>query len=122
LRPVAAGRCGGIDSPDRKEESKMPRDITVTLYKFDELSPEAKARACDDWRNAVHGYDWGDESLESIKAFCAQFDIELTDWTIGAFTYYSYRLSDYGNSNIRGGKLSDLTRENRSEERRVGKA
>jgi hypothetical protein len=89
----------------------MPRDTILTLYKFEELSESAKEKARDWWRDGIE-FAWTDEGLESIKAFCAQFGIKLTDWSVGPYYPYSYRLSDYDNSNFRGIKLRDLTREN----------
>jgi hypothetical protein len=89
----------------------MPRDMIVKVYQFDELSESAKENARDWWRNGMD-FAWCDESKDSIRAFCAQFGIELRDWNIGPFYPIDYRLSEYDNSNFRGMKLSQFTREN----------
>jgi hypothetical protein len=90
----------------------MPRQETVTLtyYRFEELSDSAKERARDWWKSG-HGFSWNDESLDSIKTFCARFGIRLLDWRVGPYYPISYRLSEYDNSNFRGVKLKTLTRE-----------
>lgn len=90
----------------------MARDMTVTLYKFEELSERAKENARDKWRNNSDVLAWGEESRESIEAFCNQFGIKLLYWSVGPYTYYNYKLSEYDNSNFRGVNLKSLEREN----------
>lgn len=89
----------------------MARDITVTLYKFDELSEKAKEKARDCWRDGMD-FSWGSESRESIEAFCNQFGIKLLYWSVGPYIYYNYKLSEYDNGNFRGINLKSLEREN----------
>lgn len=89
----------------------MPRDTVVTVYTFDELPTEkAKEAARIWWRNGID-FSWSDESLDSIKAFCAQFGVKLSDWSVGPYASFHYR-ADHDNSSFRGVKLRDLTREN----------
>jgi hypothetical protein len=89
----------------------MPRDIVMTVYTFDELPTEkAKEAARDWWRDGIDS-SWSDESLDSIKAFCAQFGVKLSDWSVGPYAPFHYR-ADHDNSNFRGVKLRDLAREN----------
>lgn len=88
----------------------MPKDVTVKVYRFEELSDDAKEIARDWWRNGME-FSWGDESLDSIRAFCAQFGIRLRNWNIGPFCPVDYELSEYDNSNFRGMKLRDFERE-----------
>jgi hypothetical protein len=85
------------------------RTATVEIYAFDELSDDAKARARNWWR-AGFEYSWHDESLASVKAFCAHFGVRLTKWEIGAYSPYSYS-TDADNSHFRGRKLRDFDRE-----------
>jgi hypothetical protein len=89
----------------------MPRDMLIQVYQFDELSESAKERARDWWRDGME-FAWRDESLDSIRTFCAQFGIELRAWSIGPYYPIDYSLSEYGNANFRGMKLRDFTREN----------
>jgi hypothetical protein len=90
----------------------MPREVTFKFYKFEELSESAKDFARDWWRNTSDCISWNQESKESIVAFLDQFGIELRDWNIGPHQAIYYRLSDYDNSNFRGMKLKQFTREN----------
>ena len=91
----------------------MPREISVTLYKFDELPTEkAKEMARDWWRSIDTDLAWSKESRQSIEAFCEQFGIRLLDYQVGPYSPFYYRLSDYDNSNFRGVKLKGLKREN----------
>jgi len=58
------------------------KTIEMTVYQFDELDDAAKQRARD-WYIQGMEYPWFNESLDSIRAFCAEFGIELKDWSIG---------------------------------------
>lgn len=89
----------------------MPKDVTIQVFKFVELSESAKERARQWWRDGME-FAWSDESLDSIRAFCAQFGIKLRGWNIGPYFPIDYMLSDYDNSNFRGMKLRQFTREN----------
>jgi hypothetical protein len=86
------------------------KTATVNIYKFEELSDDAKEKARQWWRTDLD-YPWHDESLASIKTFCEFFGVKLTDWSIGAFTYYNYK-TDATNENFRGLKLKNFNRDN----------
>ena len=85
------------------------RTATVQIYKFNELSDEAKENARE-WYKTNLDYPWFDESLNSIKAFCDHFGVSVKDWSIGAFCP-SYLTTDATNSNFRGVKLKSIDRE-----------
>jgi len=89
----------------------MPRDIVTTLYTFEELPTEKAKETARDWWRYKREFAWSDESLESIKAFCAQFNVKLERWSIGAYYPIDYHLSEYGNDNFRGLRLSQFERE-----------
>ena len=89
----------------------MPKDVTIQVFKFDELSESAKENARDRWRDGME-FAWRDEAKDSIRAFLGQFGIKLTEWNVGPYQPFSYRLSEYDNSNFRGMKLRDFEREN----------
>ena len=90
----------------------MPREITITLYQFDELPTEkAKERARDWWRSSGTDLAWSEESRQSIEVFCGQFGIRLLDYQVGPYNPFYFRLSDYDNSNFRGVSLTGLERE-----------
>jgi len=86
------------------------KTATVTIYKFEELSDDAKERARQWWRDTMD-YGWHDESLDSVKTFCAFFNVKLTYWQVGAFMPYEYK-TDATNENFRGLKLKDFDRDN----------
>ena len=85
------------------------RTATIELYKFDELSDDAKEIARSDYRQHVD-YPWFDDALKSIKAFCDHFGVSVKDWEIGAFSP-SYLTTDANNANFRGIKLKSIDRE-----------
>ena len=53
--------------------------ITITAYSFEELSPQAQLRAIDAERcnRYEHETPWASEYMDSLKAFCDAFSIEL---------------------------------------------
>ena len=53
----------------------------MAVYRFAELSEQAKQHAKDEYANAV-GYDWGHEAMGSLRAIARHFGGELTDWSI----------------------------------------
>lgn len=87
----------------------MSKQMSVTVYSFDELSEAAKDKARQWWLDGME-YSWGEESRESIEAFCQYFGISLKSWCVDAWSY-DYSLSQYGNDNFRGMKLSHFDRE-----------
>ena len=81
------------------------RTVNVQLYDFNELSPTAKQHARDHYRNNME-YAWCDDSIGSIKAFCAKFGVELTDYSVDS-CWFSYK-TNAANDNFRGVKLRDI--------------
>lgn len=71
------------------------RTETITLYKFDELSDDAKKRARDRYREkqAQWGLDWHGETIGSLKAL---FDhcsgVKLTDYEISLCSHSFLRV------------------------------
>lgn len=74
---------------------------TITTYDFSELNEKAQQKACEDYRSKAFEYAWQDESHESLNAFCALFNIKVTDWSIGTYGH-SYIETDAENSHFRG--------------------
>lgn len=66
------------------------REETITIYKFSELSDEAKQVAIDSWREQGHEYVWGSEAIETMKKFAEEFNIYVEDWQIGSARHGSY--------------------------------
>ncbi len=81
--------------------------IELTLYTIDELTTDSAKEAARDWWRGLGVSDWGDESLESVKAFCEHFGVTLKAWEVGAYSrpYFS---TDADNSHFRGCKVSDF--------------
>lgn len=64
----------------------MARTIRVKLFKFDELSDNAKEKAIEDWRNDSIGrndYAWTEEVKQSLEAFANIFPVKIKDWSYG---------------------------------------
>jgi hypothetical protein len=85
------------------------RAIQVKLYKFDELSDDVKRIILDDWHNNVD-YAWADDGLDSIKSFCAEFNVNLTNYSVGAYSHIEFK-TDATNRNFRGLKLSSVDKD-----------
>lgn len=81
------------------------REITINIFKFNELSDDAKERARDKWRE-TSDLSWGDESKDSIRAFCQEFGAKLVDWSIGPYAPLDYKVEG---ANFRGRKLKEFT-------------
>lgn len=66
------------------------KTLTYNVYKFSELSDKAKQRAKDCFAE-MHGYNWSDDALESLKSLAGHFGGKLADWSVDWFncTYSS---------------------------------
>jgi hypothetical protein len=62
----------------------MPRTVIqqFDVYRFDELTPQAKDRAREWHQRAGDAYVWAHEALDSLKAFAQHFGARLTNWQI----------------------------------------
>jgi hypothetical protein len=58
------------------------RTEKIKIYKFNELSDEAKEKAIEDYRNQDH-YFFGSDNEASLKAFENIFPIKIRDWSYG---------------------------------------
>lgn len=85
------------------------KTVTIELYKFDELSDDAKEKARE-WYKTNLDYPWLQESIGSIKAFCDHFGVSVKGYEIGAF-WPSYLTTDATNSNFSGVKLKSIDRD-----------
>ena len=83
--------------------------IIRTLYRFEELNEDAKEKARE-WFRTDFDFSWSDESLESIKTFCAAFDVTLRDWSVGPYQHNFYK-TNATPENFRGRKLRDFNRD-----------
>lgn len=63
------------------------RTETIKLYKFDELSDEAKERALRDYQDQEDtGTSWQEENFDSIVKGCEHFGFKLNNYS---FSYYN---------------------------------
>jgi hypothetical protein len=83
--------------------------VELQIFQFHELSDEAKDKARE-WYRTDMDYHWGDESLESIQAFCNHFGIHHIRWSVAPYCTPDYHV-DYFNSHFRGMKLTDFNRD-----------
>ncbi len=84
------------------------RTVETVVFKFDELTENAKERAREWWRGDGMSLAWMDESLDSIAAFCEHFGVDLRTWRVDSWSYdFTVRM---GNENFRGKKLRHFDR------------
>lgn len=80
------------------------RQETITLYKFNELDDTAKNKARE-WYLEGLEFPWFNEYIDSIKAFCDEFNVTLEDYSLGG--YRDYIKTNASNANFRGFNLKD---------------
>lgn len=56
---------------------------TINLYRYSELSDEAKERALDDWRAHNYEINWQDELFDSLKTLIERSGFKLSDYSLG---------------------------------------
>lgn len=60
----------------------MPREITKTVYKFEELSDRAKERARDWYRDGLE-YHWADDNIDSLREWADWFYVKIRSYSLG---------------------------------------
>ncbi len=60
------------------------KTVEIKVYRFDELSDEAKEKAKYDYKS-VWGYAWADEAIASLKAMAEAFGAKLRDYEVDFF-------------------------------------
>lgn len=85
------------------------RTIETTIYTFDELSDKAKERAIQKIRG-ISEYPWFSECLDSLRAFCDEFSVRVTDYTLSD-CYRASISTDVTPRHFRGVKLASFDRE-----------
>jgi hypothetical protein len=89
----------------------MPTIVSVeyTLFKLEELSEEAKAKALEDFcRDDM--YPWHKENIASLEAFCDRFSVTVKDYVIGDICYgaRNYVKTNADNNSFRGLKFKEF--------------
>lgn len=59
------------------------RTKEVQIFKYEELDDEAKENARDWYRSAGDCYSWGEENLDSLKAWAEWFHVKIRDYSLG---------------------------------------
>lgn len=85
------------------------RTETTNIYKFDELSDEAKEEARE-WYRDSDNYGESNENHKSLVHFCRRFGVSPVDWEIGPYVP-SYMRTDATPKHFRGVRLRDFTGE-----------
>lgn len=57
------------------------RTETITIYRFSELSQEAKQRAAAE-QQSLFGYAWSREALDSMQQLAKHFAVKVVAWSI----------------------------------------
>lgn len=88
------------------------RTEIIVLYKFQELPTEAAKECAREKGREWLSNDpaWCDESRQSIEAFCDEFGVRLTDWSVGAYSPIDYS-TNAENHHFRGRKLREFKRD-----------
>ncbi len=55
----------------------MPEIIETTVYRLDELSPAAKEKARDWYREGGLGYDWFESVYEDFERICEILGVRI---------------------------------------------
>lgn len=80
--------------------------ITLTYYKFHELSPAAQKRAIEDYRERYSEDAYPlDEVMQSLKGIFEVAGIKLLNWSIGSYNPHNYVRFDLGDAeNLTGAR------------------
>lgn len=65
------------------------KEITIRLYDYDELSPEAKKRAIEEWRSEGVEHFWGHEAEGTLRKLQEYLGIEVTRWAYSPYNHDS---------------------------------
>jgi hypothetical protein len=58
------------------------KTIEIKVYQFNELSPDAKEKARQWWRDSETEYVWASDALKSLSALAEHFNGRLSDYNI----------------------------------------
>jgi preprotein translocase subunit SecB len=89
---------------------KMPTTVSVvyTLFKLEELSKEAKAKALEDFCSEDM-YPWHKENIASLEAFCERFNVAVKDYSFGyIYGGRNYIKTNVDNNSFRGLKFKEF--------------
>jgi len=83
------------------------KTISLNLYTFDELTPEAQEKATNDYNNSPYfQWAWSDENIETIRKALAYFNYRLNDYTFDPFGHSSISIAP--NNIHKASKIKDF--------------
>lgn len=85
------------------------RTIQTNIFEFNELSDSAKENARS-WYRDGNTFDWFDDYLASINAFCGEFGVTVTNYCLGEGRG-AFIDTNATNANFRGLKLENFDKE-----------
>lgn len=65
------------------------KEITIKLYDYDELSPEAKKCALEEWRSGDVEHFWGSEVEDTFTKLQKELGIEVSRWEYSPYSHDS---------------------------------
>lgn len=76
------------------DEGKSKPAKTVEILSVNELSDEAKEKAHQSWLENRDRYDWMDENIDTLEAFCKLFGIEAQRYKLGTYSNVGIDMDD----------------------------
>ncbi len=65
------------------------KEITIRLYDYDELSPEAKKVALEEWQSGDVEHFWGGEVCDTLEKLEEELGIEVSRWSYSPYEHDS---------------------------------
>lgn len=86
------------------------RTKTITLYSYDELTPEAQEKACEAYRSNGMDYHWSSEWRDSLRGFLGAFPVNLKNWSVSTCgqTWFKYAMMNDDEADLTGQALADI--------------
>lgn len=84
------------------------RTATINIYKFEELSEQAKQTAIESYRQDISyhfGYHWMDEWIDSLKTFSDMLGIVIKDYKFSPYCYSDIKWEYYADYEVVGLRL-----------------
>ena len=78
------------------------KEITIRLYDYDELSPEAKELALEEWRSSDVEHFWSRDVKNTLGKLQEELGIEVSRWEYGTYShdYGVIRFKDYSDDQL----------------------
>ena len=78
------------------------KEITIRLYDYDELSPEAKELALEEWRSSDVEHFWSRDVKNTLGKLQEELGIEVSRWEYSTYShdYGVIRFKDYSDDQL----------------------